>query len=44
MATDMDIEMDLDVGLMDEDLEIDIVPEVDKTVSLFYVSLGVRSL
>jgi hypothetical protein len=31
MAADMDIEMDLDVGLMDEDLdihEIDIIPEV----------------
>lgn len=34
MATDMDIEMDLDVGLMDEDLEIEIIPEVDTQVGL----------
>lgn len=36
MAADMDIDMDLDVGLMDEDLiipEIEIIPHVDENVS-----------
>lgn len=34
METDMDIEMDLDVGLMDEDApEIEILPDSDISVS-----------
>lgn len=38
MATDMDIEMDLDLGLMDEDLgatEIEIIPEVHAPVIIW---------
>jgi hypothetical protein len=36
MATDMDIDMDLDVGLMDEEAappEMEILPEAEITVS-----------
>jgi hypothetical protein len=37
VAADMDIEMDLDVGLMDEDVdvaEVEIIPDANSTVSL----------
>jgi hypothetical protein len=39
MATDMDIDMDLDVGLVDEDMavpEIEITPEVGANVSFLH--------
>lgn len=44
MATDMDIEMDIDVGLMDEDLDIEVVPEVDTQVGISEFFLLLRSL
>lgn len=42
MATDMDIEMDLDVGFTEQDLvvhDIDIVPESEVNITLLSVHL-----